>query len=64
MDATALPTQFEGKVTWVDDHGGIYLHEAAWTKQLVCIREGLNGALRSSKHTKTNFQPGDACIAK
>ncbi|KAI9563775.1 hypothetical protein GHT06_011239 [Daphnia sinensis] len=63
---TALPHCFDGVVTWVDDNGGLYVHDCKWSKQLALIRDTLNATFNQSKPIRgdVRYQPEDPCLAK
>ncbi|XP_059352882.1 uncharacterized protein LOC130700768 [Daphnia carinata] len=63
---TALPHCFDGVVTWVDDNGGLYVHDCKWSTQLSLIRDTLNATFSQPKPIEDDvrYQPEDACLAK
>lgn len=64
--ATLTPC-FKAVLTWVDDEGGIYVHDKKWLAQLKTIRdtlENFNKIVPRSPSNVLRCQPGDACLAK
>ncbi|XP_032790767.2 uncharacterized protein LOC116927834 [Daphnia magna] len=63
---TTLPHCFDGVVTWVDDNGGLYVHNLKWSKQLALIRDTLNATFNQSEPIEGDVrcQPEDPCLAK
>lgn len=63
---TSLTPCFRGVVTWVDNRGGIYLHDEKWSKQLLVIRDTFSASFNQTEPSLYDLrcQPGDPCIAK